>query len=315
MSRQVALPSVFAKYAGAVSYVAQRGRNEYSSTCPNCGGTKHANGDEPDRCRWFTDGKPRGWCRHCGGIFWPDDAVSSKVTTAELEQWRQEREAAELRRKHEAERALEHLRREKGWLDYVALMDDKARAWWEQAGVPRDWQEYLQLGYMPSRPYYDRDGELQLSPAYTIPYFRAGGEFITMQYRLNAADPSQRYRFQRGLGTAYYQVMPDEPIGPRVMIVEGAKKAMVTHIHGNAGLSVLGVPSKADWGGVVDAVKDCERVYVLLDPDAQANAYKLARQIGKAARVMTMPVKVDDALLSHGLTTAALNAYMRQAKV
>lgn len=312
--KATSLPPVFAKYSGLVSYVAQRGAHEYSSTCPNCGGTKHANGDEPDRMRWFTDGKPRGWCRNCGGIFWPDDASSSKITTAEMEQWRQEREAAEQRRRLEAEKALAHLRQEKVWLEYVALMDDKARQWWDNAGVPPDWQEYLQLGYMPNKVYCDRDGEQQMSPAYTIPYFRAGFEFVTMQYRLNSADPSQRYRFERGLRTTYYQVLPDEPMGERALIVEGAKKAMVAHIHGNTGLTALAVPSKADFGGVAEAVKNCGRVYVLLDPDAEQRAYKLAAQIGPAARVVTLPVKVDDAIIRHGLTAAELAAYLRQAK-
>lgn len=296
--RETSLPPVFARYAGRVSYVAQRGRYEFSSTCPNCGGMQRTGGEYPDRCRWFTDGKPRGWCRRCGGIFWPDEASGSKITPEEMEQWRREREATELRRKQAAERALEHLRAEKGWLEYVALMDARTRQQWRNWGVPDDWQAYWQLGYLPGKVYYDRSGEEQVSPAYTIPYFHTDFEFVTLQYRLNAADPAQRYRFEKGLRTAYFQTLPSEPIGERALIVEGAKKAMVTHIYGGTGTSVLAVPSKADFGGVAAAVQHCEQVFILLDPDAEARARLLAGQVGQRARVGALPDKVDDFILA-----------------
>lgn len=307
--RTASLPAVFARYSGRVSYVAQRGANEYSSTCPTCGGTAHDK-DWPDRCRWFTEGKPRGWCRQCGAIFWPDDAIASRVSTAEQEAWRREREAAEVRRKAEAERALANLRQEKVWLQYVELMDEAARKWWEGRGVPRDWQTHLQLGYTPSKTYRDTEGALHTAPAYTIPYFGAGFEFVTMQYRVSTDDPATRYRFHPGLPTAHYLTEPQKPTSEQVIICEGATKAIVTAVWMPENYTVLAIPSKADFAGVVGAVAEAQRVYVLLDPDAGGRARKLAAAIGAAARVVELPVKVDDGFTRHGLTAKLLQAAM-----
>jgi hypothetical protein len=151
-------------------------------------------------------------------------------------------------------------------------------------GVPVAWQTYLGIGYEPRKTYRGADGELHESRAYSIPYYHTGWELVTMQYRL--FDPptvTDRYRFHQGLGTAYYDTQPEHPIGERVIICEGAKKAIVT------------------------------AVYVLLDPDAGQRARKLAGEIGPAARVVSMPVKVDDALVRYGATTADLLAYLRTA--
>jgi hypothetical protein len=310
------LPPVFSRYSAQVSYVAQRGANEFSSTCPTCGGTSHADNAWPDRCRWFTDGKARGWCRQCGSIFWPDEAASQRVSTAEQETWRREREQTEQRRKAEAEKALENLRQEKSWLQYVEMMDASARAWWEKQGIPGEWQDHLQLGYTPRRAYWGPNEELRYSPAYTVPYFHTDFQFMTLQYRLSdATDPSQRYRFEHGLGTSYYQAEPGAPIGERVIICEGAKKAMVLHIRGGQDdLTVLAIPSKGGFAGVVEAVADRDRVYILLDPDAGAQARKLAGAIGPAARVVDLPVKIDDGIMQYGLTPARLADALRYAR-
>lgn len=311
----VSLPAEFSRFAPRVAYVVQRSATEYSSSCPNCGGTKHADGEYPDRCRWFTDGKPRGWCRNCGGLFWPDERGAWKITPEEQEKWRQQREAAELRRKAEAERALQLLRQEKTWLQYVDLMTEQARQWWENRGVPRDWQDYLQVGYLPSKVYL-ADGEERIAPAYTIPYFHtsaSGPQFATLQYRLDTTDTTDRYRFERGLHASYYETEPDVPLGERIVICEGAIKAIVSRVYGLRGYSVLAVPSKATWGGIVEAVAEAEQVFVLLDPDGQAQAHKLARAIGPQARVVRLFDKVDDLILQHGMSASDLAAYLRQA--
>ncbi len=310
--KAASLPLVFNRYIGRVSYVAQRGTYEFSSTCPNCGGTSHDK-EWPDRCRWFTDGKPRGWCRQCGTIFWPDDATAAKVSTAEQEAWRLDREATERRRKAEAEQALAHLRAEKIWLQYVDLMDEAARVWWENRGVPRDWQANLQLGYTPHKTYSDGEGELHTASAYTIPYFKTGFEFVTMQYRVSTTDPQTRYRFHPGLPTSYYVTEPQNPIHEQIIICEGATKAIVTATRMPENYTVLAVPSKADFGGVAEAVKEAGRVFVLLDPDAGGRARKLAALCGPHARIVNLFDKVDDLFVSHGMEGRDLEGFLRQA--
>lgn len=309
------LPSELAQFSSHVQHVKKRAAAEWSSSCPKCGGTPHPDGELPDRCRWFTAGtppKPRGWCRLCGQIFWPDAAGGWKATPAELEVWRREREAAERRRKDEAEQALEHLRREKVWLEYVGLMDSAARAWWEARGVPADWQTHLQLGYSPNY-HYMADGQERTSPAHAIPYFHTGWAFQTIQFRLDTT-AADRYRFKAGTHAAYYNTEPEDPIGEQVIICEGATKGIVTRVYAvEKGVTVLAVPSKAAWGGVVEAVAEAQRVYVLLDPDGQQEAYKLARAIGDRAKVVKLFGKVDDLIVHHDLSRRDLAAHLRQA--
>jgi hypothetical protein len=192
-------------------------------------------------------------------------------------------------------------------------------AQWEAWGVPRDWQDYLELGYTPDKAYYDATGTLKHTPAYTIPYFHHAPtaqdfrKFETMQYRLFEADnPADRYRFEHGLQATFYMTVPTDPIGDEVVICEGAKKGIVTRVS-LTGLCVLAVPSKGSWGGIVDAVKQCGRVYVILDPDAKQNAVKLARSIGPQARIVRMPIKIDDAVIDCGLDNGTFSNILKQA--
>jgi hypothetical protein len=54
-------------------------------------------------------------------------------------------------------------------------------------------------------------------------------------------------------------------------------------------------------------------VWIILDPDGTADAVRMAQQIGTAARVVTIPAKVDDAILA-GMTSTELQGYFRQAR-
>jgi hypothetical protein len=136
-----------------------------------------------------------------------------------------------------------------------------------------------------------------------------------MQYRLaDTSDPSERYRFEHGVGSSFYMVEPTVPIGENVIVCEGAKKGIVARVYGKLkGFTVLSVPSKSDSGGLIKAIKHCQRVWLILDPDATNRTYNLAKEIGKAARVVELPAKLDDAILSGALTPNTLARYMFQA--
>lgn len=282
--------------------------------CPRCGGHR--------RLLIFTDHPFPKWnaqCEACGLKAWADQlepAVRAPVDAATRQDWadrnrREAEAAAAYRREKLAEFSKADL-----WAELCERMTAEHRATWETWGVPAEWQNYLELGYHPSKPYLGEDGEHHTSPAFTIPYFHTGREFMTLQYRLfNPPTPTDRYRFEKGLGTAYYQVDHDAAIGEQAIVCEGAKKAMVLHIHGGQKeLTVLAIPSKGNFAGVVDAVKDCARVYVCLDPDAGMQAHKLAAAVGLAARVVDLPSKVDDAIVSYGLTPALLADALRYAR-
>jgi hypothetical protein len=214
------------------------------------------------------------------------------------------------------------------WHAYNYRMTTDQRAWWIKRGIEPDWQDYLQLGFVPNKTYRGKDNILYHSPAYTIPYFHTGHKFQTMQYRLeNPDNPKDRYRFEHGLKAAYYQVIDSEQIQECAIICEGAIKAMVTHIYGDTGnhVSLLAVPAKETYAGVVDAVKHCHHVWIILDPDCwdqpknaptgwEPSPLRLAKQIGKAAKIVRLPYKVDDLFIAGELLANEWKKLLRDAK-
>lgn len=249
---------------------------------------------------------------------WADQlnaAVKQEATPEQRAEWAKRNAADQAaREKHRRDKMAEFSANEV-LQEFGERMTDHHRATWDAWGVPAEWQKHLRLGFQPDKIYRGDDGELHHSAAYTIPYFHTGYDFQTMQYRLfEPPTDGDRYRFEQGLGAAYYQAEPNAPIGDQVIICEGAKKAMVVQIYGGQEkLSALAVPSKGTPAGVAEAVAGCGRVYVLLDPDAGFQARKLAKSIGNQARVVTVPVKVDDGIIRHGMTARDLGAYIRQA--
>lgn len=289
------------------------GGKAWRGPCPRCGGHRHL--------LIFTDNPFPKWnaeCQNCGLKAWADQfnaAVKAEISPEQKRRWAEQKAA---------EQAAANKRRLDKLNEYTVAeicahlaqrMTAEHRAWWEREGVPASWQEYLRLGFDPARAYRGDDDQLYTSAAYAIPYYHTGFELMTVQYRLfNPPNPNDRYRWEAGLGTAYYQANPGAAIGDQVIICEGAKKSIVTMVHTPDPYTLLAVPSKSDFGGVAEAVKDCGRVYVLLDPDAGVRARKLAREIGPQARIVSLPVKVDDALVKYGLTDGALLDALRVAR-
>lgn len=285
----------------------------FRGPCPRCGGAR--------RLLIFTDHPFPKWncqCDGCGLKAWADQlapAVKQPATNEQRAEWalrnRQEQAAREARRREK----LADFTTGELWLELHERLSATHRAQWEAWGVPAEWQDHLRLGFTPDKVYRGADGELHHSAAYTIPYFHTGFEFLTLQYRLSAPPtPTDRYRFEQGLGTTFYQAEPSLPIGDAVVIVEGAKKAMVAAVFGKAGSTILAVPSKADFGGVAEAVKDCGQVTVLLDPDAEVRARKLAADIGPQARVAVLPGKLDDVIMSSETGDALFRTSLRWAR-
>ena len=110
-------------------------------------------------------------------------------------------------------------------------------------------------------------------------------------------------------------VTPDQAITDQVIVCEGAKKAIVTAVYTEADATVLAVPSKSGWraSGILQAIKDAGRVWIILDPDAEREALDFGEAVGVAARIVTLPVKIDDGILNYGLDKNAMRSAMRQA--
>jgi hypothetical protein len=289
------------------------GRDELHGPCVYCGGH--------DRMAIFTKRSFPHWnwfCRKChpenGWLDEINPNLKEPLSQDKLNEMKLKRDAEESRRRLELDRVLQDYTSREVWDAYQRKLTDEHRLWWEKQGVPNGWQDYLRLGYTPEKVYRNKAGELISSPAYTIPYFHQGFSFKTMQYRLfDAPDPNDRYRFENGLDATFYMTMPDRPLADQAVICEGAKKAMVVSIRaGNDNMTVLGIPSKSTTGGIEEYVKDCGRVYIVLDPDAIDKARDLARRVGNSARVIDLPVKADDAFLLYGLKQKGWEQFIRQ---
>jgi hypothetical protein len=257
-------------------------------------------------------------CRQCSPDWkWLDElnpALKRQLTDAEKKAFAEERARKQAEDDARALRKLEEFTAAQLFRYAHLKMQEEQRQWWRDRGVSDDWQDYLQLGYVANK-IIKYDEQLYNTPAYTIPYLRQDGNPVTMQYRLaEPPDPKDKYRFEDGLKAAWYQARL-QPIGDEVVICEGAIKSIVTAIYGGIkpDVSILAVPAKESWAGIVEAVRPCGRVWVILDPDGQQAAAKLCAKIGPAARQVTIPEKIDDALLS-GMQPNDLKDFFRYAR-
>ena len=150
-------------------------------------------------------------------------------------------------------------------------------------------------------------------PAISIPW-RIGGETTAVQYRF--LEGEDRYRFHPGTAAELWNA--DELTRRRdsaVLVVEGALKALTVI---SAGIdSVVAVSNKQGAPRVVSehaaALAGYERVYILLDPDARAEARTCALSIPNS-RIVELPDKVDDWLVRLGMDVGPLLAALRYAR-
>ena len=318
MIRPAELPPEFGEIRYKLHYVQRATNNEYSSECPTCGGVPHQSGDLPDRCRWFDDGRPRGWCRQCGAIFWPDMENGYKPDPAELKRWQDEREEAEKRTKAKAEHALDLIRQERVWLRYYEQQTDESRQRWVSWGIPSYWQDYYKLGYDPAHVVYSGGDEWQ-TPTMTIPIFEPiTYNVLNVRHRLlNPQKPGDKYRPERaGLPQSLFVACPDMKIGMDTLIVEGEKKAMVTWITSdNPLIQVVGLPGCSPKQDLLKQFEESDPIYICLDPDAQDKADDIGRSLGKdRCRIIDLPGKIDDLIIDYGLDKNAINGLINTAR-
>lgn len=263
--------------------------------CPKCGGSR--------RFVIFTNNEwPlwNGYCDECGTTIraWERVKVQydpQRAAAIAAEQARQDVEKAEYRRAKLAEFTSHEL-----WQELSDRMTDETIQWWENQGVPEDIQRYLRIGYKSDKMYYDGEHAERHSPAYTIPWFGQNFVFKTMQYRLCGEGIIDRYRFEYGLpggGTNYYMADPSEPIGDKVIICEGAKKAIVTWMWlAPEGYKVIAASSNNTLQPALEATKDCGVRYLVLDPGSERKSFQVARTSN--VKAIYLPEKIDDLYLA-----------------
>ena len=278
--------------------------------CPQCGGSR--------RFVIFTNNEwPlwNGYCDECGTEIkaWQKVRVKydpQRAAAMEAERAREEAERAEYRRVKLAEFTTAEI-----WAELRDRMTEKHIEWWESQGVPEDIQKFLSIGYKSEKMYIDGNGEQQKSPAYTIPWFKQNFEFETLQYRLCGDGITDRYRFEYGLpggGSCYYMADPSEPLKERVIICEGAKKAIVTWywLSKLTDFTTIAVSSNNTLRPALEATKDCADRYIILDPGSERLAFKAAKD-NKNLKALYLPEKIDDLFLAGHIDRDIFNNMLR----
>lgn len=222
----------------------------------------------------------------------------------------------------EAQKAIEDLRRDRRWIqDHEKMSADAIKAW-DARGIPREWQKYWWLGYRQNFTYM-HDGALCKSPSLTIPIFECGANDPSdVKHRLlSPVDPADRYRHERkGLKAIPFLGDRGLPldVADRVIIVEGEIKAAVTFLTlDNALWQVIGIQGKEQnnntWGDIARQLDGRKDAVIMLDPDAKAEAVKMARSLG-GALVVDLPDKVDDMIINYGLDKNWLESVVHNAR-
>ena len=293
------------------------GTQEYHGPCPFCGGK--------DRFIVWTDRDWPHWfwlCRKCGRDGWADELnprLKEELTPELKAEYARSRRAAEQARDGERRSALERFSTREIWKEFHQRMTFENREWWNSQGIPADWQDFWKLGYLPEK-IFEQDGQPFTRAAYTIPKFDLRWAPKNIDYRIVDPPPGVgKYRPAPGLPACAFLSLPfRKEIDDEVFIVEGSKKAMVLTCKKALPCKdypfVIGLPGCASWAGVEERVKESGRVWVMLDPGAEDWAGKLARAVGRAARVVTLEMKPDDMVLA-GAELRDFTARLRQARV
>lgn len=307
------LPAELAKYSNLPD-LKYRGSNEWSAAhtgCPSGPSTSRTS----DRFRIFAS-KPGlsagAWCRRCQHFEWADETRPTREESEESARIRLEfmqREAKRLAAK------IEKLNQQAYWRGYHDAMRDTHREKWRKQGIGDNLQDYYQLGYVPERSFYNDDEEFS-SPALTIPIFEAGWQVVNVQYRI--VEPPAgvgKYRFTAGLPAPLYLTDPDGGVGGKCLLVEGAKKAIVTYANvGHEFDSVVAIPSKMPSAELIQSLSVCDDLFVTLDPDAMLDgaSHRISKLCGTRSHHVHLPAKVDDLFVDYGMSPASFMRYVEQ---
>ena len=318
-----------------VSYLKKVSHDEYSSSCPNCGGSIHHDGSQPDRFRIFlqskTTGGVMGWCRQCDYMWFPDDQEKYIAPSPEILQKRAA--AVKQLEKEQIEGYLiniKEMQKGKPWEKYNQALADHPEiiALFEERLIEDFWIDYWQLGYCDRKAYSYKDG-LYYCPSVTIPLQASiSREVFNIRHRLlHPVDTGNKYRPEiGGLPSGLFLCDLDRPLEGKCLIVEGEFKAMTTYLKLNdPDMHVVGIPGKKPNGRMFKKLDKCDPIYICMDPDAyvserggQPAITRLAKMINERgkdrARIITVPGKIDDMIAAGYLDQAALEALLKTAR-
>lgn len=166
--------------------------------------------------------------------------------------------------------------------------------WWEERGIWREARAHFQLGVYEHRLY---------GTCYTIPVYE-DGQLVNMRLRLkHPPRPKDKYRpFDAGRGTHLYNSAILTPENEAVVVVAGELKCVVLWQYDIPAVSPTAGCGhwRSEW---TERLRYCKRVFIAFDPGELEAAERIGREIGSCARIVELPDKPDDFILTHDALT------------
>lgn len=286
--------------------------DEYCMPCPLCGGDD----------RFFMNGYKgiiSGHCRQCGHKEYADDP--SPQTKERIVQ-RQQKEEDEF------EDRLAQFQGSRMWEQYHDSMDDSQRNAWKREGISYQDQDRYQLGYIPDKRIWNpKTGKWAFVDVMTIPGWHYEKQVRTLQYRLlNFPEGLDKYHNMAGFPTSLFFADPTQPITERIVVVEGAKKAIVVqgamnraHYEGHC----IAFPSKNPSKALIRELSAADELIMALDPDAMepdkrgnSDVKRIVKEInGPKIKAANFPVKPDDLIVLYNQSADDLVRYLYLSRV
>lgn len=281
--------------------VAKRVGREWRSACPSCGGHR--------RFVWYGDGKGNGFCQQCHETFWITDLKTmDPLERLEMEQ----RARVDMEREIRLQVARLKTWQEKqayrrGWNDALSYA---AREWWHRQGIEDASIDCYGLGACKYPIRNTRTGEQLDLDAYTIPVRDPETwEIVNMQYRLENP-PAGVGKYRQATGIAARSFYARQHTGEDVLIVEGAKKAIVLDQLLGRSVQVVGLPGISPSPALIDELAGYKRKWFLPDPDVTDKPIRRFSERLTDLRVVRLPVKPDDAVTQFGMGKDELRNYV-----
>ena len=204
----------------------------------------------------------------------------------------------------------------KGYHD--AMADMALRAYWLEEGITEESIDRYQLGYTPRRTFEGEGGRTFSSAAYTLPHVDPVSlALVNCQYRIMDLPEGAggKYRQEPGLPPASFYTLPKVTSGAAV-VVEGGKKAIVLSQLVKRKLQTIGLPGATPSEELYLELEEFDVLWLVLDPGpGRGKAEERAKDfLGDRVRIVSIPVKPDDAVTQYGYTASDLRLLLSLAR-
>ncbi len=228
-------------------------------------------------------------------------SAEKRLRLAEIEvQVAKEREEA---RRNELRIAEKHVY-------YNKTRGEWGKGLWNAKGIDEGMQDFWTLGACED---FVIDGGYH-TPTLTIPILNEQRELMTIRHKLiNPRTPKDKYRPETaGLHAHPFLAVPEMGYdGSLIFVMEGEIKSMVTWTLCDTDWQCIGVPGQEMYKGLADKLRG-KNCVIVPDPGAEKKAMELSKAI--SGRMLFLPAKIDDLLLSVGADKDYLNAMTKQTR-